>query len=240
MNSLVALICKIGIFMIAAQAVIHFAPAQKYAKYMKLVVGIMVLLQFLTPMYNILGDAGEDWNTRLSDIGAELDAGLLGVEIAEGDSVTKSIVRSIEKEIKSRLNSEIAGEGYSVIKVDVDIKDADEMGMGYNYDYNYNNNDSYEKHELDMVRVVVSAYTAGGKMGVEGTDGNIDGSNEVKVGKISIPRIDIGEDGAKQQEADRRDYGKAQNAASRLRERFCNVLGIEEQYMEVIVYGEAE
>ena len=37
MNELVETIKKIGIFMIAAQAVLHFAPGQKYEKYIKLI-----------------------------------------------------------------------------------------------------------------------------------------------------------------------------------------------------------
>ena len=44
MGVLVDVIKKIGIFMLAAQAVIHFAPGQKYEKYIKLIVGILILV----------------------------------------------------------------------------------------------------------------------------------------------------------------------------------------------------
>ena len=50
MSALIELIKRIGIFMIAAQAVLHFTPGQKYEKYIKLIVGMMVLLQFVTTL----------------------------------------------------------------------------------------------------------------------------------------------------------------------------------------------
>ena len=37
---------EIGIFMIAAQAVVHFAPGRQYEKYIKSVSGIIILLLF--------------------------------------------------------------------------------------------------------------------------------------------------------------------------------------------------
>ena len=55
MGVLVDVIKKIGIFMLAAQAVIHFAPGQKYEKYIKLIVGILILVQFIIPINKLLG-----------------------------------------------------------------------------------------------------------------------------------------------------------------------------------------
>lgn len=43
-------ICRVGIFMICAQAVIHFRPNQSYEKYLKLLVSVMILVQIFQPV----------------------------------------------------------------------------------------------------------------------------------------------------------------------------------------------
>ena len=49
-NSFFDVICRIGIFMICAQAIIHFRPQEAYEKYLKLLVSIMVLIQLFLPI----------------------------------------------------------------------------------------------------------------------------------------------------------------------------------------------
>ncbi len=43
-----------GIFIICAQAVIHFSPGNSYNKYLKLLLSIMVLVQLLQPVISVL------------------------------------------------------------------------------------------------------------------------------------------------------------------------------------------
>ena len=47
---------QIGIFMIVAQTVIHFAAGQKYEKYLKIIAGVIILLQFISPFMSSSGD----------------------------------------------------------------------------------------------------------------------------------------------------------------------------------------
>lgn len=54
MNSLFQTICRIGIFMICAQTVIHFRPQESYEKYLKLLVSAMVLIQIFLPVSRLL------------------------------------------------------------------------------------------------------------------------------------------------------------------------------------------
>ena len=102
MNSFVESICKIGIFMIAAQAVIHFAPAAKYEKYMRLVVGIIVLLQFLVPINKITDgidgsmDAEMDWSGQLTNMEKELERGLA---VEEESSLREKIVAEMKRKL---------------------------------------------------------------------------------------------------------------------------------------------
>lgn len=50
-----------GIFLICAQMLIHFRPKGTYAKYLRLLVSIMLLVQLLEPVGRLIGvlEAGE-------------------------------------------------------------------------------------------------------------------------------------------------------------------------------------
>jgi hypothetical protein len=54
-------ICRVGIFMICAQAVINFRPNASYEKYLKLLMGVMVLILILKPVINIFTDSGNTY-----------------------------------------------------------------------------------------------------------------------------------------------------------------------------------
>lgn len=60
-SSLFQTICRIGIFMICAQAIVHFRPEGAYEKYLKLLVGSMILIQLFLPVGRLLfwGDGQE-------------------------------------------------------------------------------------------------------------------------------------------------------------------------------------
>lgn len=45
-NGFVPVICQLGIFVICAQAIVHFRPKASYEKYLKLLVSAMMVLQF--------------------------------------------------------------------------------------------------------------------------------------------------------------------------------------------------
>lgn len=150
MNAFVELIKKIGIFMIAAQAVIHFAPGQKYEKYIKLIVGIMILLQFLTPVYRMLSKTAleeSDWSKLISDALEEDAAG----ETAGSEFIADTVINQLEEEIKFRLNQELNGENYTITGVKVSMRTSEaQEGNGIT------------QYELERVRVVVRRTYAGG------------------------------------------------------------------------------
>lgn len=220
MSAFVELVKKIGIFMIAAQAVIHFAPAQKYEKYIRMIVGVMILLQFLAPIYHILTKTAweaPDWNALtengLKESVPELDTA--------SNSVMYSVVKQVEEEIKSRLNSEIEEENYRVVSVDVSMQtteNAEEYGG--------------KQYELDSVRVIVRrTYSFGGRE----SQNNMD-----KIEKVQIQKIDVTLDEQSiQREGNESEteLTEKQEKEETFRRRFCSVLGMEEKYMEVSVYG---
>ena len=46
---------SIGIFLICTQMLLHFRPGGTYVKYLRLLVSIMILVQFLEPFGNLFG-----------------------------------------------------------------------------------------------------------------------------------------------------------------------------------------
>lgn len=220
MSAFVELIKKIGIFMIAAQAVIHFAPAQKYEKYIRMIVGVMILLQFLTPVYQILTKniwEAPDWNA-LTENG--LEESIPEVDTTS-NSVINSVVKQMEEEIKSKLNREIEEENYRVVSVNVNMQ-------------TFENVDGYgeKQYELDSVRVVVRrTYSIGG----EETQ-----NSRSKIEKVQIQKIGVALDERNMQEKtdeEEVELTEKQEKEESFRRRFCSVLGMEEKYMEVCVYG---
>lgn len=233
MNALVELIGRIGIFMIAAQAVIHFTPEQKYEKYIKLLVGMIILLQFVMPLHDIMSGAETDWSMKLADMEKIFEMESADAEIAGSSSVTESVINSLENEIKSRLNNEISEEDYVVSNVRISMKASDGSGEVPA---------AARQYELEKVRVAVYRRIAPAE---SQTDENA-GTAGMAVEKIQIEKIYAGgaaDNGGQAFDGTRGGgipYGEETEEAERLRELFCIVLGMDEEKMEVSVYGTNE
>ena len=92
-NSLFQSICRIGIFMICAQAVVHFRPKEAYEKYLKLLVSVMVLIQVFLPIGSFfLGDGSQDVADALERLGRELEQSM-----QEASEKTDAADRILEK-----------------------------------------------------------------------------------------------------------------------------------------------
>lgn len=57
-NSFFQAVCRVGIFMICAQAIVHFRPNESYEKYLKLLMSTMVLMQLCVPVGSFLFGGG--------------------------------------------------------------------------------------------------------------------------------------------------------------------------------------
>lgn len=109
---------QIGVFMIAAQAVVHFAPGRQYEKYIKSVSGIIILLLFLKPVFQLAGAAWEEpqflwekWEklADMPDFSDEIQAG----------NVSGEVVGRMEAEVKEKLNRELETDAYLVSRVTI-------------------------------------------------------------------------------------------------------------------------
>lgn len=250
---MIRLIQKIGIFMIAAQAVIHFAPGIKYEKYIKLIVGILILLQFLSPVYGVMEHAEKEWKEQLFLIEQKLETD--GWSDAKESSVggygavSQIATKRLEEEIKSKLNKEIAEEDYfvaSVIVVMRETAEQDETGV--------------TQYELGRVRVTVQALNAQGEAkGEISSFSKVDSAVTTPVEPVRIDKIDeinVGTDtarAAKMESGEEGDEaagieeeetmdGEEQEAEEvyRLQKCFCKALGIERERVEVAIYGAGE
>lgn len=106
---------KIGLFMVAAQAVIHFAPGRQYERYIKLISSIIILFLFMGPFISGQGDLMGEWQT-----GMEQTAQRFKEEDhwqAEGPSVSDRMTERMEEEVKVRLNNCLSDGEYCVESV---------------------------------------------------------------------------------------------------------------------------
>lgn len=118
---------EIGIFIIAAQAVVHFAPGKQYEKYIRSISGVIILVLFLKPFVQL---AGGQWQAPSAVLERLQEAGKLSeisVDPAAADGgVETAVTGRMEKEIAARLNRELAADTCLVKEVELSLKEGTE------------------------------------------------------------------------------------------------------------------
>lgn len=104
---------EIGIFMIAAQAVVHFAPGVQYEKYIKSISGVIILFLFLKPFLQLTGGTWEEPEDILKKMPDLPDLS----EIVQTTSVGDAVSSRMEEEITTLLNQELTEENCYVRSV---------------------------------------------------------------------------------------------------------------------------
>ncbi len=103
-------ICRVGIFMICAQAMIHFRPQEAYEKYLKLLVSVMVLIQLFLPVGSfLLGGGGQEAKDMLEQFRQELGQSMADAQkkAEEADAVLEQMTL---EELRKRLEEQSAEE----------------------------------------------------------------------------------------------------------------------------------
>lgn len=111
---------EIGIFMIAAQAVMHFTPGKQYEKYIKSVSGIIILLLFFRPFLQFSGAEWKGPETVMEKLEELTDMPALPErEEGEGNGTDagSAVVSRMETEVRDLLNRELEGGDYRVKQV---------------------------------------------------------------------------------------------------------------------------
>lgn len=119
--SVLDFIKKLGIFIICAQSFIHFSAGKSYEKYVKLLIGIMVLAQFVVPVRALfLGKENAQIWDEVDRFKAEMEESLKQEDMEDfsrGDEDTVS--EALADELKSKLKDTVASCGYQVERVEI-------------------------------------------------------------------------------------------------------------------------
>lgn len=109
-NSFFQAICRIGIFMICVRAVIHFRPNEAYEKYLRLIAGILIMIQLFLPVGRvILGKGGQEAADMLQQFRQELERGM--EEAAESAAAADALLEQMTlEEIQRRLEEQAVQE----------------------------------------------------------------------------------------------------------------------------------
>ncbi len=104
-NSLFQAICKIGIFMICARAIIQFRPREVYEKYLRFLAGIMILIQLFLPVGKLLlGKDGGQAGEMLGQFRQELEQGMeeAAERAAEADAILEHMtLEEVRKQLEA-------------------------------------------------------------------------------------------------------------------------------------------
>lgn len=121
---------EIGIFMIVAQAIVHFAPGRQYEKYIKSISNVIILALFLKPFVQM---AGGQWQApsavleRLEESAAQSDFSAALAASSES-GVESAVIGRMEEELTERLNRELAADSCRVMRVELTLQDGTEGG----------------------------------------------------------------------------------------------------------------
>ncbi len=111
-NTFLEFMKRIGIFIICAQSVMHFVAGKSYEKYVKLLIGIMILAQFVVPVRALLlgGDKAEIY-TSIEAFQKEMEVALDGTDIKYEE---EQISNSLQEEIKVKLEGAANQYNYTI------------------------------------------------------------------------------------------------------------------------------
>ena len=256
---------QIGIFMIVAQTVTHFAANGKYEKYMKIIAGVIVLLLFVRPF--ISGSDGKvmKWQEEIAHIMEQIEAGSgdFGDMAYGGGSTESLVIRQLEEEITRRLNEAAAGHSCRVVKTTIELtgQEKGDSGIGET---------RVGEYVFDHVRVTVRSQSGLGERQEVQTEQSETGvgrmaQTEQPAEAIKQPgesegtwsRENDGESMAAKDEADRirigeitvkvgaetdteqatDEWGESAENMQELKQLFARTLGITEDRVEVVYLG---
>ena len=109
LNSFFQAICRVGIFMICAQALLHFRAQETYEKYLKMLVSIMILIQLFIPVgVFFMGEKKDETAEALRQFKQDMEAGIQAAEenAAAADAILEQMTL---EEVQSRME-ELAAE----------------------------------------------------------------------------------------------------------------------------------
>lgn len=106
---LLEIVKQVGVFIICAQMILHFKPAESYGKYLRLLMSTMVLVQLVVPVFGLLkGNVQETFVDRVSFYREELEDNMEKISLT-GALAEDILERMTLEEVKKRLEA-VTGE----------------------------------------------------------------------------------------------------------------------------------
>ncbi len=118
LDALLGSIRQMSVFMICAQALIHFKPKGSYEKYLKLLVGAMILVQLLGPIQALLSGGGQSLEERIAFYSSSFEQGL-GEEALEEYRVEQIRRQLLTSQIQTQMENWDIGTGNEAGEIDV-------------------------------------------------------------------------------------------------------------------------
>lgn len=237
MNNFVETIRRVGIFMIVAQVVIHLAPGKQYEKYIKLIAGVIVLIQLISPFYQISEECWDKWVIQ-GDWSLAAGENNLGEILEEKESSRdQMLLQNIQNEIKSRLNNLGTCEGYYVKSVELVLKNAQTGTQDQ-----LSGKDSQSNWEFQKIIVVLQEEKTGEAKNTEEAKntGEVGNTEKTEQEGYSVEPVQIEPVTWEKEQMAPADQTEAATEAQRqnLAAQISKELGIEESCVEVRVYGD--
>lgn len=95
---------QVGIFIICAQAVMHFKRNESYEKYLKLLVSMMVMVQLLIPVFSMFKAGSADgFSDRIAAYSKQLETNIEEIEFIEilaEEKIKEMTLEEVEERIK--------------------------------------------------------------------------------------------------------------------------------------------
>lgn len=104
-NGLLSLIKQVSVFVICAQMILHFKPTAQYGKYIKLLIGLMVLVQIFVPLMSLFGKGGATAFSERMEYYQKIVADSMTEAGLEGVTTAERVEEMRLEEIKSILNN---------------------------------------------------------------------------------------------------------------------------------------
>ncbi len=109
---LMTVIKKASVFLILAQAVVHFRPNPSYEKYFKFLAGVMTVVILLIPVVEVFrGGIGQEYEACLAGFADSMDE-ISKQELSVDRVPSQTYLQEMGKEIKEKLNDFVIIEGY--------------------------------------------------------------------------------------------------------------------------------
>lgn len=116
---MIAVIKEICIFMMIAQAILFFVPGSSYGKYVRLLVGVMLILRLIEPLFGLMikDEKQLEMKERIQELEQAIHAESREIKLEDSEAI---VGRTIEEELKNRL--EECEDAYRIVSVDLEQK----------------------------------------------------------------------------------------------------------------------